>query len=57
MWFFNKFTSFGRGCLILLIVGGIGYGAMFLSKHPNIKIPSLTTEVIKDWCSHLDFNL
>ena len=57
MWFFNKFTSFGRVCLILLIVGGIGYGAMFLSKHPNIKIPSLTTEVIKDWCSHLDFNL
>ena len=57
MIFFNKFTTFGRGCLILLIVVGVGYGAMFLSKHPNIKIPTLTTEVIKNWYSHLDFKL
>ena len=48
MNFFSKLTTFGRICVILLVVAVIGVSAMFLSKNANIKIPSFNSGAVDD---------
>lgn len=48
MNFFSKLTTFGRICVILLVVAIIGASAMFLSKNANIKLPSFNSGAVDD---------
>lgn len=42
MNFFSKLTTFGRVCVIFVVVAILGVGVMFLSKNTDIKMPSFS---------------